>query len=258
MDNSTPNITNLLIDHIDGVLPAAEKQQLEKQLAADPVIKEEWEHLVGTTEAVKLYGLQQKIGAIHRDMMTELQNPVKPVKTISPVRRIVRYSIAVAASVLLVVLGITGYNFYQLSPDKVFTENYSFYELSNTRGTGSAITAAEKAYGEKNYKEVIRLHEQGSEAGQLTEFLAGLSALELDNNSKAITCFKEVMETNRQAGDKLLQDDAEYYLSLSYIRNRDYDFALELLKKIQDDPGHLYHEKITGKLIRQVKLLKWR
>lgn len=255
MDNSTPNMTTLLIDHIDGVLPAAEKQQLEKQLAADSIIKDEWENLLGTTEAVKLYGLQQKIGTIHGEMMTELQTPVK---TISPVRRIVRYSVAVAASVLLIVLGITGYNFYKLSPDKVFTDNYSFYELSNTRGTGSAITSAEKAYQEKNYKEVISIHDQGSETGQQTEFLAGLSALELDNNSKAITCFKEVMETNRQASNKLLEDEAEYYLSLSYVRNRDYDYALELMKKIQDDPGHLYNEKITGKLIRQVKLLKWR
>jgi tetratricopeptide (TPR) repeat protein len=255
MDNSTPDITVLLIDHIDGILPADKKQQLEKQLAADPIIKEEWENLLGTAEAVKLYGLQQKVGTIHRDMMTELQTPVR---TISPVRRIVRYTIAVAASVLLVALGITGYNFYQLSPDKVFTENYSFYEVSNTRGSGSTITEAEKAYQEKNYKEVISIHDQGSEAGQLTEFLAGVSALELDNNSKAITCFKEVMETNRQTNNKMLEDEAEYYLSLSYIRNRDYDFALELMKKIQDDPGHLYNEKITGKLIRQVKLLKWR
>lgn len=255
MDNSTPDITSLLIDHIDGVLPATEKQQLEKQLAADNIIKDQWENLLGTTEAVKLYGLQQKIGTIHREMMTELQTPVR---TISPVRRIVRYSVAVAASVLLVVLGITGYNFYKLSPDKVFTDNYSSYELSNTRGTGSEITAAEKAYQEKNYKEVINIHDSGSEAGQLTQFLAGLSSLELDNNSKAITCFKEVIETNRQTNDKLLEDEAEYYLSLSYIRNRDYDYALEILKKIQDDPGHLYNEKITSQLMRQVKLLKWR
>lgn len=142
MDNSTPNMTTLLIDHIDGVLPAAENLRLEKQLATDSIIKEEWENLLGTTEAVKLYGLQQKIGAIHREMMTELQTPVR---TISPVRRIVRYAVAVAASVLLVVLGITGYNFYKLSPDKVFTDNYSSYELSNTRGTGSEITAARKS-----------------------------------------------------------------------------------------------------------------
>jgi len=255
MDNSTPNMTTLLIDHIDGVLPATEKKQLEKQLAADSIVKEEWENLLGTTKAVKLYGLQQKIGTIHREMMTELQTPVR---TISPVRRIVRYSVAVAASVLLVVLGITGYNFYKLSPDKVFADNYSFYELSNTRGAGSEMTAAEKAYREKNYKEVISIHDKRSEAGPQTEFLAGLSALELDNNSKAITCFKEVIETNRQTKDKLLEDEAEYYLSLSYIRNRDYDYALELMKKIQDDPGHLYNEKITSKLMRQVKLLKWR
>lgn len=255
MDNSTPDTTALIIDHIDGILPAAEKEQLEKQLSADNRMKKEWENLLATTEAVRLYGLQQKVGTIHHEMMSEWQ---APVKTISPVRRIARYTLAVAAGVLLVVLGITGYNFYQLSADKIFTGNYSYYELSNTRGAGTEATTAEKAYAEKRYADVIKIYDSGNEAGQQTAFIAGVSALELDNSTRAIACFKEVIALNRQAGEKLLEDEAEYYLSLSYIRNGDYDYALELMKKIQEDPGHLYREKITDKLIRQVKLLKWR
>jgi tetratricopeptide (TPR) repeat protein len=81
---------------------------------------------------------------------------------------------------------------------------------------------------------------------------------ELGDNTNAIANFKNVIEDNRQTKSALFNDEAEYYLALTYIRNKDYDYALDILKDIKDDPEHYYHQKVTSKLIRQVKLLKWR
>jgi hypothetical protein len=52
------------------------------------------------------------------------------VERVGKVRRIVRYSVAVAASVLLIVVCIVVYNFYQLSSDGLFAENYTAYKLT--------------------------------------------------------------------------------------------------------------------------------
>jgi hypothetical protein len=63
---------------------------------------------------------------------------------------------------------------------------------------------------------------------------------------------------NRDLKSPVFSDEAEYYLALSYIRNRDYDLAIPILEKIKDHPIHIYHEKVDAKLIRKIKMLKWR
>jgi len=65
-----------------------------------------------------------------------------------------------------------------------------------------------------------------------------------------------VLNANAKSGETGLNDEAEYYLSLGYIRNGDEDAALALLKKIKADVNHTYHKQVTAKLIRQVKLLR--
>jgi tetratricopeptide (TPR) repeat protein len=85
-----------------------------------------------------------------------------------------------------------------------------------------------------------------------------MSYLELKNPAKAIEAFRGIVSTNETDAGKIWQDETEYYLALAYIANRDYDFALELLEKIKQEPAHTYHERVSAKLIRQVKALKWR
>ena len=255
MDNSTPDMSEKLVLYLDGELAGVEKENLEQQLAADKVLQYELDSLKETREAVKLYGLQQKVSVIHHQMMKELQPRIKKIGSAG---KMIRYSIAVAAGLLLLIGGYMAYNFFTLTPDKVFASRYQSYELVTLRDGDGNETPAEKAYREKNYKEVLRIHDAGEDGSPKGEFLCGSAALELKDNSKAIKCFKEVLDANKQSKKPVLNDEAEYYLSLGYIRNRDYDYALDIMNKIQDDAGHTYNKEITGKLIRQVKMLKWR
>jgi predicted negative regulator of RcsB-dependent stress response len=207
-------------------------------------------------EAVKMFGLQQKVSGIHQQMMQEIQTPVRKI---SSTRRIIRYSIAVAASVVLIVGSIIGYNFYTLSSGKVFASNYQSYELSTVRDGGNQeLTPVETAYRGSDYKKVTELYATGNTNSVKETFLAAMSYVELGNSTKAIDELKKVIADNETAKTSLFKDEAEYYLALTCIRNRDYDFALEQLRNIIDNPEHLYYKKVTTKLIRQVKMLKWR
>jgi tetratricopeptide (TPR) repeat protein len=188
-------------------------------------------------------------------MMNEMQPPIK--KT-NQGRKIVRYSMTIAAGLLLLVGSFWAYNFFTLSPDKVFASAYSPYELVTVRDGNMAGTPVEKAFREKNYQEVLRIHDAGEDKTPIGEFLCGAAALEFNDNNKAIRCFKEVLELNKQNKKVALNDEAEYYLSLGLIRNKNYDEALDLLNKIKAEPNHLYAEKVSGKLIRQVKMLQRR
>lgn len=253
MDNSTPYSPEVLVQYLDGELQGSDKATLEQRLNADTQLQEQLEDLFATREAVKIYGMHQQVSSIHRQMMDEM---APPVRSIAPVRRILRYSVAAAASIILVVGMFFAYNFYKLSSNRVFNDNYSQYELSDLRGGGTTPTTVEEAYRNKDYKKVITLA-AGSNDAQ-TVFLAGNAYVEQDNFPKAIEAFSHVISLEQSVKGSILKDQAEYDLALAYVRNKDFDQSLELLHKIQNDPAHLYHDKVSNKLIRQVKLLKWR
>lgn len=256
MDNSTPSITEQLVLYLDGLLAGPEKQKLEGLLVSDQSVQAQFESLQQTRAAIQYYGLTQQVAGIHNSMVEELQPAVH--KTGSG-RKLLRYSMAAAASLLLIIGAFMAYTFFNLSPEKVFSANYNTYELTTVRDAGSeGLAPVEKAFGEKNYKEVLRIHDAGEDHTPRGEFLCGVAALELREDAKAIKCFKEVLDANRQSGQRVLNDESEYYLSLSYVRNKDYDFALPLLNKIKADAEHKYNSQVTSRLIRKVKLLKWR
>jgi tetratricopeptide (TPR) repeat protein len=256
MDNSTPNMSELLVQYLDGELPEGPaRESLEKELATDAMLQQQYDSLLMTRESVRHYGLTQQVAGIHQQMMKEMQAPVKKM---SSGRRTVRYVISIAASLLLIVAGYLAYSFITLSSEKVYNANYQPFDLSTARDGNTTLTAIETAYSAKNYKEVIRMHDAKEDVSVKGEFLSGAAALEIKDYPGAITAFKNVIEANKRSSAKVLNDEAEYYLALSYIHNKDYDYALDLMRQIKDDPTHLYNEKITSKLIRQVKLLKWR
>ena len=65
MDNSTPDMSEKLILYLDGELSDSEKSNLEQQLAADKALQDELESLQSTRQAIKLYGLKQKVASVH-------------------------------------------------------------------------------------------------------------------------------------------------------------------------------------------------
>ncbi|MBL0155094.1 MAG: hypothetical protein IPP93_17115 [Chitinophagaceae bacterium] len=244
MDNSTPDMSQTLVQYLDGELTVEQQAAVEQQLTSQPALQGEYDSLLVTREAIRFAGLQKQVAGIHVTMMKELNTPVKQIR---PVRKIFRYSIAVAASLLLIIGGYLAYSFYSLSPNKVFDANYQSYELSTVRDGNNPPGAVEQAYQSKNYKAAI---DQGSASTEIKDvFLVAIAA---------IAGFRKVLEMNKTAGSTIRKDETEYYLALSYLRNRDYDLSLELLRSIHDNPEHTYHGKVNAKMIRQVRWLKWR
>ncbi len=253
MDNSTQYE---LMRYIDGEMTVNEKEEFEKRLATDELLQNELDGLQMAKEAVKTYGIKEKVAGIHRQMMKELKTET-PVNPINNLRRIIRYTIPLAASVLLIFLVIEGYKFYTLSPEKLYDENYMAYELTTTRGDNdSTDSSIEKAYREKNYAQVIELN-KNSVLSIKDVFLTGMSFFEMKDYSRAISSFQVVIGDVKD-NKTVLKDAAEYYLALAYLRNRDYDQAIELMNAIHDDSSHLYKGKFSRKFINRVKRLKWR
>jgi tetratricopeptide (TPR) repeat protein len=250
MDNSTQDMNEMLMRYLDGELTTNEREKLDRQLAEDANLKKEYEKLVLAREAVRQYGLQKKVSGIHQQMIQELQ---RPVTKISPVRRIIRYSMAAAAGVLLIVAGLMVYNYLSISSEKIFAANYRTYETAIMRDENNQQTSQlEKAYAGKKYDEVVQItFERPLTIKEI--LLKGMAYMEIGDTEKAIEQYRQVTAQSSSAG--LMKEEAEYYLVLAYIRSKQYSAALQLMETIRKQPGHLYFSKITSKLFRQVKSL---
>jgi tetratricopeptide (TPR) repeat protein len=255
MDNATHDMHERLVNYIDGISDEPEKKEVEHNLANDPEWQQALQDLLVTREAIKLHGLQQQVADIHKEMMEENTAPV--IKMDSK-RTTLRAFFSVAAALLVIVGGYLIYQFYTLSPDKILSSYYRPFELPAVRGEGGAYTDFAKSYIEKDFKKTTVLFSKMDSADVKDRFLAANAWFRLNNFDKAIQQFNKIIETEDRTHSGLFRDETEYYLAMAYIANKDYDLALPLLRKIRDDDQHTYHKEVDAKLIRKVKLLKWR
>jgi hypothetical protein len=248
MDDSLHN-ESLLIRYLDGELSADEKALLEQRLQTDTELQQQLTDLRVAVQAVKQYGLSQKIGAIHTGMMQELKGP-KPQAKVVPFRRKFRYLVAVAASVLIVLIGVSLYLSSQVSSEKLYEQAFVDFPVSASRGEGNQLSAIENHYQQKDYEAIVNgsrsLHMDAKDS-----LLTGLAYLHTGRAEQGISFFERIA-----AYGNTFQQDGEFYLALSYLKNPDYGDALPLFEKIAGNPSHLYHSRVTQNFLEDLKSLR--
>ena len=178
---------------------------------------------------------------------------VSDVKTTS-LPEVTRVLLAVTGAVLLVLLILGSYRFYRLSPQTLYTQTYIEYNLSEEGDYLLGATPVEIAYREGKYDSVARESKKKQPFTDLDYLLIGLAHMHRKDFSAAIEPLRLVNLWNESD----YKQEGEFYLALAYLRNKDYDKALELMDHIRRNPEHVYYDRITRKLVRNVRILKWR
>jgi tetratricopeptide (TPR) repeat protein len=236
-----------IIDYLDGLMGADERDAFESELAKDPGLKERLEDLRVAREAVKQFGTRERVGSLHKEMMKELKQDRSPAKVIN-MRKAVRITMAVAASLLLIVVGVKFFNASN-SPEQLYNDTFVDYSLPVERGAQQNNTTVEKDYASRNYTAVIKDAQSNTLSGK-DSFLTAISYLKTGNTTTAIQWLNTVN------GGSSFYPDAQFYLSLAYLKNKNYDKALELMNQIHDNRDHPYNSSISSELIEKVKKLK--
>ena len=252
-NNSTH--TEKLISYLDGELSRSESEALLAELENNTDMQQELSNLISARSAIKHYGLAQKVNGIHQTMMQEMaaQKNTSKAVVISLPKMIMR----IAASIILLAGLFALYQYVTVSPDNLYNGQYTAYEVATMRGT-TDINALEKAYGEKKYDDVIALYKETVKPSVKEQFLAAQAYLIKTDYVNASALFNGIIETNKTANTSTLNDDSEYYLALSYLKNKETSKALVLFNKIHDNKDHLYHNKISSWYLAKVKLLNWK
>ena len=110
----------------------------------------------------------------------------------------------------------------------VYKETFTWLEPGAIDGAGPGFFNAFNAADSVNNKSI---------------FLIGIAYMEVKQYGNAIQSFTNILNNNSQTGDDYFNDDAEYYLALSYLANKQVPEAIELIKKIKADKTHLYNSK---------------
>lgn len=245
MDKNLPD-TELLIRYLDGDLTTEEKSELEDRLRTDEWLRDELESLRFSVGAVKLYGIQQQVAAIHRE---EVHRRKTTSGKVVSMRTGFRQIVSIAAIFLLLLTTALVIYTVTLSAEKVYGEAFVPYTPSTLRSSATT-PALEQAYQNKNYQKVIVL----SKSTTLTEeeqLLVGLAYLQTGQHNAAI---RQLTMISRSSGE--YAQDAEFYLSLAYLKARRYADARTILKAIRNNKSHLYHDNVSTKQLVDLELLK--
>jgi len=246
-ENSTH--TEQLIQYLDGELQGDSLSTLQKSIEENNAIRAEFENLRMAKESVKSYGLKMRVGSIHEEMMQELKVKARPKTGI--LKTIYRYSLRVAA-VLIILFGVSAlYQYFSATPEKLFNENFQAFELHETRG--KLKTSLEDMYEKGDMNGLIQQFSLLKSPQVKDYFLTGNAFLSTHQPARAIETFIRLEQLNKTNNTHFFEEDVEYFLALSYLSNNETSKALPLFEKIHADQNHPFHSAVSAWFISRVK-----
>jgi tetratricopeptide (TPR) repeat protein len=246
--------TTLLIRYMDQELSREELVSLEEKLSSDKNLQSELENLKNARLSIKGLGLREQVGRVHGEMMREMRRTSKPL---GRVHILARVSMRIAAGIIVLIIAGSSYQYFVITPERLFTENYRAYTVGSSRA-GDELSPLEMAFRQKDYKTTIALFNTISNRDPKDYFLAGSSYLEMGDLSNAIFHFTNCTATNQAFQTTAYLEDAEYYLAVSYLKNKEINKALPIFEKIHSQPLHPYHDKVSNWFITKVKVAGWK
>ena len=249
----TTNNHELLEKYIDNELSDVERLTVDVLLSKDPLMVEDLAALQASKKAVRLYGINNEVAAIQKQYLANQTTTAKR----AVVRSIFRTGLRVAASVIIIVAAYGTFKYTSVDQSELFADNFSSYELNRVRGASNP-DQVENAYLNKDWKTVTQLVKQVAAPGNKELFLAGMAQLELNQAAEAINSFNQVLANNQRGGLDYFNDEAEYYLALSYIKNSEAAKAIPILEKIRADKNHLFYQSAGEVSILDIKMLSWK
>ncbi len=250
MDNATQQPDELM-RYFDKEMTETERKAFENQLGSNTALAEELESLETTRKALMIYGINNQVSAIRKERKAEKT----PVVKMTPWKKILTYSSVAAACLVLVFIGINQFKSTPVSGDSLYASQYIRFEPAANRGTETATDQLVKLYNEKKYDELIGVYSSGTSATPQQMMIAGAAALEDGRAGTDIEILKSLLAKNRLAGSNAYNDDAMYYLSLAYLKNKDYRNAADTMEKISKDAANVYHSKFSDDYISKVNKL---
>jgi len=232
-----------LVDQFDQKFSDKGSGEPDSRFLTDAEAAREWSYLRMAVEGVQETGLYDQITSVKTQWMAQQAAAAAPQPG-AVIRSISRITMRVAACALILAGGTAVYKYMSASANHLYSEFNQPYVLNTSRGA-AAPDEMDEAYRNKNWTAVTELFKRKKDKTNKTWFLAGMAAMESKDYTGAIGMFQQVIAANTQSGSDYFEDEAEFYLAMSWLARNEVKEAMPLLDKIKADKNHLYHDVVV-------------
>lgn len=228
--------TNLLHNYFNGLLPAEQARAVEERAATEPEFGEEFALRKAMERYPKQEAERELLLASLKALGSEyFKEKVAESPQFTVARNNVRRWIALAASVTLIAAAIW---FFRQEPKPVYEQFASHAPLSLTvmGNTQQAKTDAEMAFGQKDYAKALAALDQvlSDEPNNIkASFYRGICLLELGRVPESRQVFEPLA-----SGNSALREDADWYIALSYLKEKNNAACKAKLQQIEPGAAH--------------------
>jgi hypothetical protein len=143
------------------------------------------------------------------------------------------------------------------SPQRLFASQYQTYRINVDRTSGLVNNEPlARHYQDGKYSEAIRHFQALTSQGVRDKMIAAFAYMELNDYKAAVPLFDAVIRNNAATGQKLYQDEAEYYLALSYLKTKQVEQSYQLFNKIYVDGEHTFNGRVDKWFMMRLKWLR--
>ena len=258
--------------YLNKQLPASEVAELEHDLQQSSELQGLLDTVDMTRRVIRTQAIKSEVGQVHQQFLTDYRQPGRSgqdddkVGRVMPLRsrwagtsRPTGWLVRMAAAVALIVVSYGGYQFVTVNRQAVYESIFVPYQLPTTRNADAPRPILDSLYGAGNYAAVVQQQTIISPQQQPRQrFLTGMAHLQLGQYNAAIAQFQALQTANSQSDMPYFEQEADYYRALAYLGAGNYGQAHARLKRIHDNPRHLFHNNVSASDLWRINLLTYR
>ena len=203
--------------------------------------------------ALKQGTVLQQVKNVHQQYLQQK----KPARVL-PLKKPFAWMLRVAAVFILALAAWFTYQYSNISSEKIYSEVYQTYNVNTDRAAIGEIVTHQMVdqFKAGDFPAVIKTYQGLQATNNREKFLTAIALQETGKYPEAIRLLEQIIKENEEKKGRLYQDEAEFYLGLNYLKIKNNDAANRLFKKIHDDPGHTFHERISQSVLQKMKWLR--
>lgn len=254
---------NLTIQQLldDVLLQKVDRTSAEKSMTAlgiqDPAM--EIDVHFAAAKAIQRHNIIQQVQSVHQRYAQAPSTILKERKTatVRPMRPIT-FILRVAAAAVLIMGLFIGYEYTNTNSNQIYSSVYQSYEVNTSRSAVEKIPTHQmlEQFSKKDYAAVIYTYKSLTNTNNREKFLTAYAYHETKEYAAAIDLLQQILIHNQQSNTRLYNDEAEFYLGLSYLKINDIENSLLYFEPIIADPEHTFHNRFSRWTLIKLKWLK--
>lgn len=258
--------------YLNNQLPASEVAKLEHDLQQSSELQGLLATVDMTRRMIRTQAIKSEVGRVHQHFVTNDWQPIRSDHDddeggrVMPLRgrsaganRPTGWLARMAAAVALILVSYAGYQFATVDRQAVYESMFVPYQLPTTRDAAAPRSVLDSLYRAGNYAAVVRQQTVTSPQEQPRQrFLTGMAHLQLGQYKAAVAQFQALQMTNGQSDTPYFEQEADYYQALAHLGAGNYELAHARLKRIHDNPRHLFHNNVSTSDLWRINLLTYR